>query len=452
MDTRDGVGRDHAITGGTRGSSRRRPQPTRAQHLVRFGLVFVPIAIIVVSIGLFIDRYSQPAFSGALSLLEPTTVQAVPHDLPEHYAPVHRGSVNVPTGLYIRRDEDLVLRGTPPFVLSRTYLSKDMRSRAFGIGTSHAFEWFLVGDSRRFQEVAIIREDGSPIPFARTSSGTSYKNAMFEVREPGSEFYGAQLGWTGLDWVMRAWDGSLARFEACAGNDKPRPCGLVLLRDGDGHVIQGRRDALGRLLRIEASSDRWLAFDYDAAHRVTRAYDPTGRQVVYSYDARGFLTKVTSHDGVQRLYTYTEAGLLHTVTEPEIFLENTYDHNGRCIRQINRFPGRDRPFVFDFSYLVDNDRVRQSDVRRSDGTWTSSTYADDGTSIEDRWGRDGTEPTTVTYERDPTSSVVTALRLTCTSRGGMRRSYRRSMNGNADDVIFDVLRTHCGWASIESVR
>jgi YD repeat-containing protein len=56
----------------------------------------------------------------------------------------------------------------------------------------------------------------------------------------------------------------------------------VLSRDDDGHVIHGRRDTLGRLLRIEASSDRWLAFDYDAAHRVTRAYDPTGREVVYS--------------------------------------------------------------------------------------------------------------------------------------------------------------------------
>ncbi len=418
---------------------------------MRFGLVLVPIATIVVPIGLFIDM-SQPAFSGALSLLEPTAVQAVPHDLPDNYAPVHRGGINLPTGLYTRRDEDLVLRGTPPLVLSRTYLSKDLRSRAFGIGTSHSFEWFLVGDALRFQEVAIIREDGSQIPFARTSSGTSYKNAMFEVREPGSDFYGAKLGWTGSDWVMRAWDGSLLRFEACVGNDKPRPCGLVLSRDDDGHVIHGRRDRLGRLLRIEASSDRWLAFDYDAAHRVTRAYDPTGRQVVYSYDARGFLTKVTGHDGVERLYTYTEAGLLHTVTEPDVVLENIYDSDGRCIRQINRFPGRDRPFVFDFTYRIEGDRVRQTDQRRSDGTWTSSTYADDGLAIEDRWGQEGSEPTTVSYERDPTSSVVTALTLTCTSRGGMRRSYRRSMSGNADDVIFDVLRTHCGWASLESVR
>ena len=170
------------------------------------------------------------------------TVQSVPHDLPEDYTPVHRGGINLPTGLYTRRDEDLVLRGTPPLVLSRTYLSKDLRSRAFGIGTSHSFEWFLVGDALRFQEVAIIREDGSQIPFARTSSGTSYKNAMFEVREPGSDFYGAKLGWTGSDWVMRAWDGSLLRFEACVGYDKPRPCGLVLSRDDDGHVIHGRRD------------------------------------------------------------------------------------------------------------------------------------------------------------------------------------------------------------------
>src|SRR5262245_58105929 len=161
MDASDGGGRDPEIAGGARGSSRRRPQRTRTQHLVRFGLVFVPIAAIAVPLGVSFDRYYHPAISGALSLLERTTVQPVPHDLPENYVPVHRGGINLPTGLYIRRDEDLVLRGTPPLVLSRTYLSKDLRSRAFGIGTSHAFEWFLVGDARRFQEVTIIREDGS---------------------------------------------------------------------------------------------------------------------------------------------------------------------------------------------------------------------------------------------------------------------------------------------------
>jgi hypothetical protein len=206
------VGRDHEVSGGTRGSPRPWPQRTHAQHVVRFGLVFVPIATIVAAVGLFIDVFYQPSFSGALSLLRPTSVQAVLHDPPENYAPVHRGAVNLPTGLYIRRDEDLVLRGTPPLVLSRTYLSKDLRSRPFGIGTTHAFEWFLVGDAQRFQEVAIIREDGSPIPFARTSRGTSYRNAMFEVRQRGTGFTARNL--VGRDSIgpcerwMGAWRGS----------------------------------------------------------------------------------------------------------------------------------------------------------------------------------------------------------------------------------------------------
>jgi hypothetical protein len=62
-----------------------------------------------------------PLTSGGLLLVLPNAGPRVEHDLPESYSPLHKGHVDLATGLYIREDEDLVLRGTPALILRRTY-------------------------------------------------------------------------------------------------------------------------------------------------------------------------------------------------------------------------------------------------------------------------------------------------------------------------------------------
>jgi ABC-type antimicrobial peptide transport system permease subunit len=57
--------------------------------------------------------FGGPLTSGAVCLLLPAPSPAVDHDLPADYEPLHKGGVDLATGLYVRENEDLIVRGTP---------------------------------------------------------------------------------------------------------------------------------------------------------------------------------------------------------------------------------------------------------------------------------------------------------------------------------------------------
>lgn len=201
-----------------------------------------------------------------------------------------------------RNDEDLIVRGTPALMLRRTYISEYRVSREFGIGTSHNGALFLEGDPKRFQWIQLVMPDGTRVRFERTSAGTSYYNAMYEHRSSPSDWQGARLGWTGIGWALKKRDGSLLMFQGCGGATPV--CWMLWERDADGHRIDYRRDADGRLVRMETTDDRWIAFEYDRAHRITRAYASNGHAVVYAYDSAGRLTLHCRRElGQQRIRT-----------------------------------------------------------------------------------------------------------------------------------------------------
>jgi YD repeat-containing protein len=394
--------------------------------------------------------FAGPVTSGALLLLLPARQQATDHDVPESYPPLHKGHVNLDTGLYIRENEDLVVGGTPRLTLQRTYLSSYRASKELGVGTTHAGEWYVIGDGKQFKWAALVRPGVSRVTFERTSSGTSLFNAMFEHRTTPGEWQGARLGWTGIDWALRQLDGSLSRFRPC-GPDKKSVCSIVQQRDADGHVIDYRRDAAGRLSRMETASNRWIAFDYDEKSRIVRAHDSTKREVRYAYDERGRLTGVTSSDGLVHRYTYTDRDEMATISEPGTDIENTYDQNGRCIRRVNRHSNGSEPFVFDFTYQVEGSSVVRTDTRRSDGTWTQYTFGTGGFTTSESWGRTGSEPASFIYERDPTTNAVRALSLTCPDRSG--RALRHSSlvkPGQEEWIKENLVTTHCSWTGHRS--
>ncbi len=416
-------------------------------------LLFVSIFIFVTGGFFAVSTFAGPLSSGALLLLLPTGRARLAHRLPDAYEPAHSGGVSFGTGLYLRRDEDIVIDGTPPLILRRTYESGDTRSRAFGVGSSHEFESFVIGDRATFQSVAVILGDGTRINFKRTSPGTSYTNAMFEHRSTPSEYYGARMGWTGGGWALRTVDGSLVRFEACSGDSKPRPCGMVSQRDADGHSIQATRDAAGRLLRLTTDDGRWIAFDYDDALRVTRAYASTGASATYSYDATGHLLSVRTSDGVERKYGYSERGQLAAVSQPDIRLENRYDDAGRCVEQVDHFPNDDEPLTFTFAYNTAGGHMRQVEDRRSDGTWSRWIYADAGYPTSETWGHGTQAPITITYLRDPESARTTSLSVTCANQSGDMVTQRRDVDpGEEEYAKFDLLRTFCGWTEFRAER
>jgi len=396
------------------------------------------VAFVVLSAILF----GGPITSGAVFLLLPAPHPAVDHDLPADYEPVHKGGVDLATGLYVRENEDLIVRGTPALILRRTYLSRYRVSKEFGIGTTHAGEQYLIGDGQRFQWVSLIQANGSRVTFTRTSPGSFLVNAMYEHVSTPSEWRKARLGWTGR-WSLRRADGTLLTFQSC-GQGAAGVCSIVQSRDADGHAIYYRRDRSGRLLKMEAG-DRWIAFDYDAQGRVTRAHASTSQHVRYEYDEPGRLRIVTSSEGTVRRYTYTDRDELATISEPGVSIENIYK-NDRVARQINRFDDDPDPLTFDFTYhAVGNDVVR-TDTRRSDGTWSQYTWSENRYATSEIWGHDGAVPATFTYERDPATNLVSALTLTCPDRTGRPLRHSSLVRPNNEDWRkWDMLQTHCSW-------
>ncbi len=330
------------------------PPPTAVRKAILLILVMlVPVVI-----------FGGPVASGAIFLVLPIRGAAPPVGLPVDYQPLHKGSVDLGSGLYSRVNEDLVVPGAPGLVLRRTYLSGYRAPKQFGIGTTHNGEEFLIGDGKGFQWVSLILANGARINFKRVSSGTSLLNAMFVHEETATDWQGARLGWTGMNWAARKQDGSLFTYQGCGEGSI---CSIIRSRDAAGQTIHYRRDPKGRLLKMDDGGNRWIAFDYDSLDRISRAYSSTKQEVGYDYDARGRLERVVSV-GNSRRYGYTDNDELATIEEPGTSIENVYE-DGRCVRQVNRYPDRE-PFIFTFGYQLEGGRIVRTDTIHSDGSWT----------------------------------------------------------------------------------
>jgi YD repeat-containing protein len=399
------------------------------------------IALAICVVGGLVVLMAGPLTSGALLLLLPAGGPRVDHDLPESYRPFHKGHVDIATGLYIREDEDIVVRGTPPLVLRRTYLSNYHANKQFGIGTTHPGEWYVVGDGERFTWAALILADGGQIRFERTSAGHSFLNAMYEHHATPGEWQGAALGWTGLGWALRRRDGALARFRGCGPGSV---CSILQMRDPDGHIVTYRRAPSGRLARMEASRDRWIAFDYDADDRIRRAYSSAGDEVRYDYDARGRLVRAVDRDGAARRYSYTDADLMATIEDPGHTIENEYDGDGRCVRQVNRYPDGREPYIFTFAYAVEQGAVVAASTTETGGIWSRFTFGKDRYTTSEIRGSEGIEPTIITYDRDSVTNFVTGMTVTCPDRTGRPLRHDSLVKPGWEDwTKWDLLQTHC---------
>jgi hypothetical protein len=69
--------------------------------------------------------------------------------------------VDVATGLFVMEKMDLASPDTIPIALTRTYRQNDTRSRAFGIGSFHPYDIFLVGDMNPWTFFDLVLPDGA---------------------------------------------------------------------------------------------------------------------------------------------------------------------------------------------------------------------------------------------------------------------------------------------------
>jgi len=406
------------------------------KKLLRLALVGV--------LGVLLLLVAGPASSGALFLLLPIRERPVPLES-EDYTPLNKGRVDLDIGVYFRENDDIVVPGTPLLVLRRSYAAGYRRSREFGVGTTHADEWLVLGDGKQFQWAELHRPAESRVKFVRTSSGTSFFNAMYEQRGSVGEWTEARLGWTGIDWALRRTDGMLARFRPC-GSGKNDRCTITSYRDPDGHVTRYRRTAGGRLERIESGPDRWIAFDYDHEDRVVRAYASTSREVGYEYDDRGRLARVKTGHVVTHRYAYTDLDEMATIDEPDVMLDNSYE-NGRCVRQVNRYADGSPPYIFDFEYKLEGSRIVETVSRHSDGTWARYGFDKNGFTTAESWGAQGRQSASVVIERDPVTSSARSLTLTCPDRTGQPLRHSSLVAPGGEHWLkWDLARTYCSWS------
>lgn len=364
----------------------------------------------------------------------------VPHNLPTDYEPLHRGYVDGGTGVYHRKDDDLALGGTAPFVLQRTYRSGDPVSRSFGVGATHNGERYLRGTPEDLRWAELILEDSMRIRFERTSPGRGVANARFEHTERTTEYAGARLAWVGSFWGMWLQNGTVMIFSPCSPKSASA-CSIIRMRDSGNHWTHFRRDGRG-ILREIAAGDATIALEYDQADRITRARASTGQFVTYRYDKGGRLTRVATSDEVVRSYTYGVSGEMVTVDEPGWFIRNTY-RNGRVVRQdtdLRDANGLLRRRTFSWEYAMRGDRAWMTEVRRPDGSVSRYEFNEAGYHVAET-RRDARGRTArIDLDRDRASHAVQRLRLACFGAHA-RRSEHQLQERALRDLTAELLQS-----------
>lgn len=336
--------------------------------------------------------------------------------------------VDLSTGLFVYEQTDLVVRDTLPISLTRTYRPRDTVVRPFGIGTTHPFEIFLVGDIFPYTFADLILPDGSRVHYNRISPGTSFGDAVYEHTETPSVFYKTQIKYVGGRWHLTLKDGTLYEFPDAENAQSPRLAALVAMSDRYGNSYTLTRDSNRNLTKITTPNGHYIDFTYDASNRITQAKDNIGRTVGYAYDASGRLQTVTNPKGGLTQYTYDTSHRMLTIKDPKLqtYLTNQYDTNGRVIKQTMADGG-----IFTFAYTLGaNGKVTQTDVTDQRNVVRRVTFNASGFTLTDTSAVGKPEQQTVTYEREAGTNKI----LSITDPLGRKSAYTYDANGNVSQV------------------
>jgi len=370
--------------------------------------------------------------------------------------------VDLGSGLFIHSASDLSLGGFGSLSLSRDYRPNDTRSRAFGIGSSHIYDTYLVGSTFPYTFMDLVDPDGSRIHFNRTSAGTSWSDAVYESESCGTSScrVKATIRWNGGGWIVIYEDGTKLVFPEAFGASRPQQSAIIGYEDPSGNALGFVRDSASNLTRIISPSGRSMNFTYDTSNRITQATDNIGRAVNYSYDTSGRLATVTDPMGGTKNYIYDSSHRMTEITDGRgiTILKNEYDSAGRVIKQIyadNTPESTDNPF-YTFAYTLDSGgRVVQTDVTDPGGKLRRVTFDANGYTTSETQAVGTPEQQTITYERqagtnlllsvtDPTgrkvaytydsANRVTAVTALAGTAEAVTTQYGYSQNCDCDDI------------------
>ena len=190
-------------------------------------------------------------------------------------------------------------------------------------------------------------------------------------------------GW--LESITKA-DGTVLTFEY----DKTGS--LLTQHVGDGQTVESSYNETGRVTEV-SSAEGTIVYQYNGqgylvsvtnvnGDKVSYTYDaygnrtsmtyPDGRMVSYTYDAMNRMTSVTGLDGDVTRYTYDAAGRRIETASSTLTTSYRYDSVGNLLEQVTSGASE-----IAFSYSYNKNGYITGEVRKENGTTTTSTYAYD---------------------------------------------------------------------------
>jgi len=335
--------------------------------------------------------------------------------------------VDLYTGLFEHLVVDVTLPDIMPLTLSRTYRTRDTVSRAFGIGASHSYDYFLIGDTFPYSFQDLVLPDGARIHYTRIDGGAGddFTVAVYEHTTTPTRFYKSKITWNGNGWDLKLRDGTLYVFRDGFGATRPGHAGMIRAQDRNGNAHKIDRDINGNVTKITSfPSGRWIELTSDASNRVTQVRDNIGRTLLYTYDGTGRLTQVTDPKAGIWLYTYDTFSRMTTIKNPRnvTIVTNEYNAAGKVIRQTVGNGG-----VYTFAYTLDgNGKTIQADITDPRNFVRRVTFDSSGYSLSVTRALGTPEEQVTTYVRDAQSS----LRLSVIDALGRKSEYSYDSMGN----------------------
>src|SRR4029077_1631618 len=282
---------------------------------------------------------------------------------PDPNAPKRGDPVDTATGLLVVTKTDIAFGGSRSQVaLTRNYRSLSNNPGPFGIGTNHNYNYLLDTSNEKTGLINLVMPDGNQFPFSQQPDGTFINStipslqgavignvACFQFPPPFNYQCSGQLRWK---------SGSTYFFQPSVASGTAF---LMSISDSNGNELGFARSFSipTEITQITDSNRRSLNLTYDSSGRITSVIDSLGQTVLYSYNAQGFLATVSDAAGGVTTYNYDSQNNLISVTDPRqiTYLQNTFDANGRVIKQVAADGG-----VTSFSYLQLNPGVANSPI------------------------------------------------------------------------------------------
>lgn len=279
--------------------------------------------------------------SGSSPLTFKTSISMIPPTV-RHDAPVNDFLVDLHSGRFVLRQTDLFVPDVMPLSLTRTYITWEPRSRAFGVGGNHPYDICPTGTRNPYTYMDLILEGDRWIHLERISKGTGFADAVFRHQETSSEFYGAQIAWNGNGWTLSFRDGRRFYFPEAYYAKNLAQGAATEMDDAAGHRIQLKRNKVRNLEELISPAGRTITFKYDLADRIVEAADDRGNIRKYDYDQNGHVHTVSDESRVLYRFEYQrllevsgyEPWLLTAVMDGQwnVILQNRY-FNGRVLEQ-----------------------------------------------------------------------------------------------------------------------